>query len=100
MNSQNKIDLSILLHSGIKRAIHNNRPSPLSYKEKNWLWPSKRQSEKFLVSAIKTINIRIFRLSEPEFYGDLDYKFKKLIGRIVFSFQFRKKHYTLQTYRL
>ena len=29
-------------------------------------------------------------LSEPEFYGDLDYKFKKLIGRNDFSFQFRK----------
>ena len=29
-------------------------------------------------------------LSEPEFYGDLVYKFKKLIGRNDFSFQFRK----------
>ena len=29
-------------------------------------------------------------LSEPEFYGDLDYKSKKLIGRNDFSFQFRK----------
>ena len=28
-------------------------------------------------------------LSEPEFYGDLVYKFKKLIGRNDFSFQFR-----------
>ena len=39
-------------------------------------------------------------LSEPEFYGDLVYKFKKLIGRNDFYFQFRKNHYTLQTYRL
>ena len=30
-------------------------------------------------------------LSEPEFYGDLVYKFKKLIGRNDFSFQFTKK---------
>ena len=30
-------------------------------------------------------------LSEPEFYGDLVYKFKKLIGINDFSFQFRKK---------
>ena len=30
-------------------------------------------------------------LSEPEFYGDLVYKLKKLIGRNGFSFQFRKK---------
>ena len=29
-------------------------------------------------------------LSEPEFYGDLVYKFKKLIGNSDFSFQFRK----------
>ena len=29
-------------------------------------------------------------LSEPEFYGALVYKFKKLIGRDDFSFQFRK----------
>ena len=29
-------------------------------------------------------------LSEPEFYGDLVFKFKKLIGRKDFSFQFRK----------
>ena len=39
-------------------------------------------------------------LSEPEFYGDLDYKFKKLKGINDFSFQFRKNHNTLQTYRL
>ena len=29
-------------------------------------------------------------LSEPEFHGDLFYKFKKLIGRNDFSFQIRK----------
>ena len=29
-------------------------------------------------------------LSEPEFYGDLVYKFKKLIRKNDFSFQFRK----------
>ena len=29
-------------------------------------------------------------LLEREFYGDLVYKFKKLIGRNIFSFQFRK----------
>ena len=39
-------------------------------------------------------------LSEPEFYGDLVYKFKKLIGSNDFSFQFRKNRNTLQTYRL
>ena len=29
-------------------------------------------------------------LSEPEFYGDLVYKFKKILGRADFSDQFRK----------
>ena len=29
-------------------------------------------------------------LSEPEFYDDLVYEFKKLIGRNVFALQFRK----------
>ena len=29
-------------------------------------------------------------LSEPEMYGDLEYKFKKIIGRADFSYQFRK----------
>ena len=29
-------------------------------------------------------------LSEPEFYGDLVYKFKQIIGRADFSHQFRK----------
>ena len=39
-------------------------------------------------------------LSDPEFYGDLVYKFKKLIGSNDFSIQFRKNHNTLQMYRL
>ena len=29
-------------------------------------------------------------LSEPEFYGDLVYKFKKIVGRVDYSDQFRK----------
>ena len=29
-------------------------------------------------------------LSEPEFYGDLEYKFKKIMSRTDFSDQFRK----------
>ena len=29
-------------------------------------------------------------LSEPEFYGDLVYKFKQIVGRVDFSDQFRK----------
>ena len=33
---------------------------------------------------------RLWGLSEPEFYGDLVYNFKKLKGKNDFSFQFRK----------
>ena len=29
-------------------------------------------------------------LSDPEFYGDLVYKFKKIVGRANFSDQFKK----------
>ena len=36
-------------------------------------------------------------LSEPEFYGDLVYKFKKLK---LFFFSVQKNHNTLQTYKL
>ena len=30
-------------------------------------------------------------LSEPEFYGDLVYKFRKIIGKIDFPYHFKKK---------
>ena len=39
-------------------------------------------------------------LSEPELYGDLVYKFKKIMGRTDFSDQFRKIRHTSQTYWL
>ena len=29
-------------------------------------------------------------LSEPEFYGDLVYKFRKIVGKVEFSDQFKK----------
>ena len=35
-------------------------------------------------------NILRHGLSEPEFYGDLVYKFEKIVGRTDFSDQFRK----------
>ena len=38
-------------------------------------------------------------LSEPEFYGDLVYKFKNLIGRNDFSFFYRRIGYNLNTMR-
>ena len=43
-------------------------------------------------------------ISEPEFYGDLVYKFKKLIGRIFFQFRkiitrYRRIGYNLNVMR-
>ena len=37
-------------------------------------------------------------LSEPEFYGDLIYKFKKIVCRADFSDQFKNNYRSLQTY--
>ena len=36
--------------------------------------------------------------SEPEFYGDLVYKFKTIIGGANFSDQFKKQYHMLLTY--
>ena len=33
---------------------------------------------------------RLQGLPEPEFYGDLVYKFRKIIGKIDFPYQFKK----------
>ena len=39
-------------------------------------------------------------LSEPEFYGDLVYKFKKIRGKTDFSDQFRKKKFIMRYKRI
>ena len=36
------------------------------------------------------VHVRTASLSEPEFYGDFVYKFKKIRGITDFSYQFRK----------
>ena len=38
----------------------------------------------------KLINARNTTNSKPEFYGDLVYKFKKIVGKADFSDQFKK----------
>ena len=35
-------------------------------------------------------------LSEPEFYSDLSYKFRKIVGKTDFSIQFKKDYCSLQ----
>ena len=57
----------------------------------------------FLNFIVDTIKTRLSEsLSEPENYGDLVYKFKKLIGINDFSFQFRifKTRYRRISYNL
>ena len=39
---------------------------------------------------VSKYNVGLKSLSEPEFYGDLVYKFKNIMGRTDFSHQFRK----------
>ena len=50
----------------------------------------KKGGSYYVVSANKASSVTLQGLSEPEFYGDLVYKFKKIIGRADFSDQFRK----------
>ena len=38
----------------------------------------------------KSINKSKLGISEPEFYGDLVYRFRKIVGKSNFSEQFRK----------
>ena len=38
--------------------------------------------------GLKTLFMQ--RLAEPEYYGDLVYKFRKIIGKNDFSFHFKK----------
>ena len=54
---------------------------PIDASYKTWLPVAKQLQKRCLISE---------GLSEPEFYGDLVYKFKKLKGINDFSFQFRK----------
>ena len=58
----------------------------------------KSLSRDYQTDIIEALNSIFIYLSEPEFYGDLVYKFKKIVGRAGFSDQFRKKYRTLQTY--
>ena len=45
----------------------------------------------FLNSLLDKIKTLLHQgLSEPEFYGDLVYKFKIIVGRADFFYQFRK----------
>ena len=47
---------------------------------------------------MSTNNINRFVRVKCSFYGDLVYKFKKIVDRVDFSDQFRKNYRSLQTY--
>ena len=51
-----------------------------------------------VLSKFRFVSKKLQGLSEPEFYGDLVYNFKKNVGRADFSDQFRKNYHMLQTY--
>ena len=88
-NARNKYLTAKLLQQGYR--YHKLRKTFSKFYRRHYELISKYNGLKTLLSE---------GLSEPEFYGDLVYKFKKLKGINDFSFQFRKNHNTLQTYRL
>ena len=79
-NARNKSLTAKLLQQGYR--YHKRRKTFSNFYRRHYEMVSK-----FSV-GLKTLLHQ--RLSEPEFYGDLEYKFKKIVGRADFSDQFRK----------
>ena len=79
-NARNKCLTAKLLQQGYR--YHKLRKTFSKFYRRHYEWISKYNV------GLKTLLNE--GLSEPEFYGDLVYKFKKLIGSNDFSFQFRK----------
>ena len=79
-NARNKSLTAKLLQQGYRH--HKHRKTFSKFYRRHYEFVSK-----FSV-GLKTLLHQ--GLSEPEFYGDLVYKFKKIIGRADFSDQFRK----------
>ena len=79
-NARNKCLTAKLLQQGYR--FHRLRKTFSKFYRRHY-----ERISKFNV-ALKTLLRE--GLSEPEFYGDFVYKFKKLIGREDFSCQFRK----------
>ena len=78
--SHNKLPLLFL-------GIMSTKQTPTHYSKKHLGIRHYELVSKFRV-GLKTLLHQ--GLSEPEFYGDLVYKFKKIVGRSDFSDQFRK----------
>ena len=79
-NARNKSLTAKLLQQGYR--YHKLRKTFSKFYRRHYEWVSKFNIE------LKTLLHQ--GLSEPEFYGDLVYKFKKIVGRADFSDQFRK----------
>ena len=81
-NARNKCLTAKLLQQGFTCRYHKLRKTFSKFYRRHYALISKSNV------GLKTLLRE--GLSEPEFYGDLVYKFKKLFGRNDFSFQFRK----------
>ena len=89
-NARNKCLTAKLLQQGYR--YHNLRKTFSKFYRRHYEFISKYNV------GLKTLLSE--GLSEPEFYVDLVYKFKKLIGSNDFSFQFRKTRYRRKGYNL
>ena len=65
-----------------------NQASSIAFDETSSYWSVLK---KLLISRLFGLKTLLLQgLSEPEFYGDLVYKFRKIIGKIDFPYHFKK----------
>ena len=84
-NTRNKVLTAKLLRQGYR--YHKIRKAFLKFYRRHFDIVSKYNV------GLKTLLLE--GLSEPEFYGDLVYKFRKIIGKKCFSLSFRKDNCSL-----
>ena len=88
-NTRNKYLTAKLLQQGYR--YHKLRKTFSKFYRRHYELISKYNvGSNNIIIIIIIIKLLSEGLSEPEFYGDFVYKFKKLIGSNDFSFQFRK----------
>ena len=68
------------------------QPSFIAFDETSsyWSWAKNSQFLGFSKYNVGLKTLLLQGLSEPEFYGDLVYKFRKIIGKIDFPYHFKK----------
>ena len=80
-NTRNKVLTAKLLRQGYR--YHKHRKAFSKFYQRHFDIESKYNV------GLKTLLLQ--GLSEPEFYGDLVYKFRKIIGKNYFPYHFKKK---------